>query len=633
MIRSFLAVVLGLLLSINTGTFAQQAHHLTVLHLNDSHSNLVHGGPRDMLNQGTVGGLARVATIINRERLEDQPVLTLHAGDVCIGDPMHSLLYDQPPEFSLLAALGLDAMAVGNHEFDLTPYYLEQALTNTLGPTPAFPLLSANLDLTAYPSLSQYIQPTTIKQYPGFRVGIFGLTTPVTMVFSQPSPVEVIGYTDPTALMNLIGAQVADLRGQGCDIVICLSHMGVVLDQVIASTIPGIDVIVGGHDHWPLAQPLVIQDPNGHPVTIVQTAGRNRQIGKLHMKIHKGIVSVLNYQLIDLDSSVPEDPTIKTMVDGIANQIEAYPGLAGLFSQPVAFCTGMLSEEAFGLNLPGNHDTHVGNLVADAYMTATGADIAVQAGGSTAQPLYPGPILPVDIYRMNGYGFNTVNTLGYFVVTLEIDGGAFLAGLEATLADLANDEMLMQVSSSMSYTYDPTAAPGNRVKSVLIDGAPLDPAKTYTIACNEIVPLFLTKLGIPFSNETNTTYTEFEIMTNYIATIGTVSPAALPGRVRAVFVPKHDAFEARPATMAIVATPNPFSSGVVITVSLADETDLALFVIDVLGRRVATLGEGRYMAGPVTKAFQADALLPGIYFVIARTGDGSMFTARILKAR
>ncbi|MCZ7555862.1 MAG: 5'-nucleotidase C-terminal domain-containing protein [Bacteroidia bacterium] len=631
MIRSLFVSIVALLLSVNVQMFAQQAKHLTVLHLNDSHSNLLPGAPRDMLGQGTMGGIARVATVINRERLGDQPVLTLHAGDVFIGDPMYNLFYDQPLELSLLAALGIDAMAVGNHEFDLTPYYLEQALNNTLGAPPAFPLLSANLDLTNWSSLSQYIQPAVIKQYPGMKVGIFGLTTPAANYLSQPYPVVVIGDpANPTPLMQLIAAQVTDLRDSGCDIVICLSHMGVALDQAIAANIPGIDVIVGGHDHWPLAQPLVVQNPSGKPVSIVQTVGHNRQIGKLHLKLHKGVVTVLNYHLINLDSTVPEDATIKGMVDGAASLLEGY--LPGLFSQPVALCTGTLTQEAVGVDQPGYHDTHAGNLITDAYMAATGADIAVQAGGSIAQPLYAGPVLPVDIFRMIGYGFNTTNGLGYFVTTIDVKGSDLWMALESVLADLSSDEMLMQVSSSMSYAYDPTKAVGSRLQYVLINGSMIDPNTTYTVACNEAVPMFLTLMGVPFSNPQPTMYTEFEVMLDYIMTLGTVSPGTLPGRVRAIVVPKR-AEDIQPVALSVTTSPNPFTDNAVINVTLSDASELTLLVVDVLGRTVARLAEGRYDAGMVSKQLHAGALQAGVYFVVAQTGDGHVLTSRILKMR
>jgi 5'-nucleotidase / UDP-sugar diphosphatase len=633
MSRSFIIAVLGFMLSFSTEALPQQAQHLTILHLNDSHSNLVAGGPRQHPALMTVGGIARVATIIKRERLKDRPLLTLHAGDVFIGDPMYNLLYDQPAELSILAMLGLDAMAVGNHEFDLTPYVLEQALQNTLGPQPAFPLLSANLDLSHHTlqGLTQYISPATIKQYSGFRVGIFGLTTPTTNYFSQPSPAVVI--ENPAVLMPLIHAQVMSLRAQGCDIVILLSHMGLELEKLIVQNIPGIDVVVGGHSHIALRQPVIVHDPLNRPVSIVHTEGFNRQIGKLTLKIHKGVVTVQNYRLIDLDHSVPEDAATKAIVDGIATQLETF--VPGLFTQPVALCTGTLVEKSQNLMQPGFHDTHVGNLVADAFMNATGADIGIQPGGSTAQPLYAGAILPVDIFRMIGYGFNTVNTLGFHVVTFDVTGAALMMGLEATLSDIeSDDELLLQVSSSLSYSYDPSKPVGQRLRSVLFKGQPIDPTAVYSIATNEIVPMYLNLLGIPFSNRNVLiSTTEFEVVTQHIINLGTLSPAPLPGRVRASIVPKTAVRTATATSASLSAAPIPFVETATITLAAEAPQEVSIIVVDLLGRTVATLHHGMHDGGTMTVTLHGNALPPGIYLALARLGNDGILTTRMVKTR
>src|SRR5690606_24874353 len=148
--------------------------------------------------------------------------------------------------------------------------------------------------------LQHYIKNSVVKEFSGFKVGIFGLTTPWTNHFSQPAPAKVI--EDPEALMPLIAEEVATLRGQGCDMVICLSHMGMDLDGVIASVVPCIDVIVGGHDHVALAAPVVIPHPMGGSTSIVQTEGLYRQIGRLKLRIQDGAISVVDYNLSDLDN-------------------------------------------------------------------------------------------------------------------------------------------------------------------------------------------------------------------------------------------------------------------------------------------------------------------------------------------
>jgi 5'-nucleotidase / UDP-sugar diphosphatase len=613
---------------------AQQMHNLTILHINDSHSNLLPIGPRTSTGEGTVGGIARAATVIHNERLGTYPVLTLHAGDVFIGDPMYNLLYDQPAELSLLAALGIDAMAVGNHEFDLTSMALLLALSNTLGDTPPFPLLSANLDLSdeQVQPLQHYIKNSVIKEYSGFKVGIFGLTTPWTNHFSLPAPAKVI--EDPEELMPLIATEVTTLRGQGCDLVICLSHMGFDLDVVIASMIPGIDVIVGGHDHKATAVPVVVSDPMGGSTSIVQTAGFYRQIGRMKLTIQDGVVSVAGYELIDLDQSIEEDATIKSMIDGIAGQIEQV--VPGLFSAPIAQCTADLSEEARDLLHAGPHDTHVGNLVADAFATVTGADIGIQPGGSTAQPLYAGPVLPVDVFRMIGYGFNEVNALGFRVVTLSITGWALMMVLEKTLADIeSNDEMLMQVSSSVLYTYDPREPVGSRLTRVFYKGAALDETATYTVASNELAATYLDILGIPYENlAIFNDLTEFELVAGYIAQLGTLSPAALPGRITSLAtVGVREAPSPLPTKVTLKAAPHPVSAQTSITVELEQSAALDIVVHDMLGRAVSHIASGRFTHGSHTMVWNAPEAAPGLYFCIARDSNGGAVCMPLMKVR
>ena len=121
-------------------------------------------------------------------KMTEPNVLLLHAGDAFIGDLFFNV-YFGAAEFQLLTALGLDAMAVGNHEFDLQPSTLEQALQSSFEPGEGFPLLSANciLEDPEVNTLKNYISPYTIKEIGSLKVGIFGLTTPETNLLSLPA--------------------------------------------------------------------------------------------------------------------------------------------------------------------------------------------------------------------------------------------------------------------------------------------------------------------------------------------------------------------------------------------------------------------------------------------------------------
>ena len=123
-----------------------QTDTITILHVNDTHSCLESLGPRNPALVGTQGGISRAATVIGMTKMTEQNVLTLHCGDVFIGDLFFNKFFGAA-EFQLMNQLGFDAMAVGNHEFDLTPATLDASLRASFAPDSGFPLLSSNLIL------------------------------------------------------------------------------------------------------------------------------------------------------------------------------------------------------------------------------------------------------------------------------------------------------------------------------------------------------------------------------------------------------------------------------------------------------------------------------------------------------
>ena len=207
---------------------------LTILHVNDTHSHLLPYGPKDEFGVGTRGGIARAAALIGQVQATEENVLFLHAGDVFIGDVMFNK-YFGVPELQILAQLGCDALTLGNHEFDLTPFVLKLALTEAGFPIPGFDVLCANMDATADPELTALVQPWVIKDVGDLKVGIFGLTTEETNAFSMPAPVVITSCVDGAV------AAVTALQSQ-CDIIIGLTHLGFEVDCLIAANVPGIDV-------------------------------------------------------------------------------------------------------------------------------------------------------------------------------------------------------------------------------------------------------------------------------------------------------------------------------------------------------------------------------------------------------
>jgi len=177
------------ILVLSSVSLFSQADTLTVVYVNDSHSNLAPIGPRDHNLVAPYGGIARIASFIGEVKMKESHVLAFHGGDFSIGDLFYNK-YFGVAELQILNSIGLDAAAIGNHEFDLTPATLLQALQASFAPSAGFPFVSANLNLDAVPDLKAYIQPYIIKQVGNMKVGIFGLLTPETNSISQPLQLE-----------------------------------------------------------------------------------------------------------------------------------------------------------------------------------------------------------------------------------------------------------------------------------------------------------------------------------------------------------------------------------------------------------------------------------------------------------
>ena len=272
-------------------------------------------------------------------------------------------------------------------------------------------------------------------------------------------------------------------------------------------------------------------------------------------------------------------------------------------------------------------------------MQLTGADIGIQPGGSTAQPLYAGPVYPIDIFRMIGYGLNTTNGLGFGVIKVKISGYQLCVALESTLANIdVDDEYLLQVSGNMQYFYSPTAPVGSRLKEVIINGAPIDYTKDYIVATNELVPMFLDILDIEYDVVTEDPVfdSEFEALMTYIVgnEITELPTGPRPGRVYALPANTAPAPFLTNSTAKITQnSPNPFVSETAVTFEVSDAAPVVVKVYDVIGREVATLHDGYAATGAHTAIFDAAGLPSGLYFCRLMTAEGTVQTMKMIKTR
>jgi len=450
----------GLLLAVlATQAWADRPITITLIHSNDLHA---HVEPTTIKGK-TYGGYARQATLIKRFRQTEPNVLLLSAGDTFQGT-LYFNTYEGLADLAFMNAVGYDAMAVGNHEFDRGPKPL-----GTFAGLANFPVLSANLDVSGEPALAGKIPASAVVTVGGEKFGIVGATTPTVVNISSPGP--TVQLKD---LHDSVQAAVDDLNHRGIDKVILLTHIGYAEDQALVKTLHGVSVVVGGHSHtplgtpdlpgWPKSQgpyPTVVTDSQNVKVPIVQCWEWGKVFGHITLDFDgKGhLIRWRNAAPVVVDDSIPEDPVVASMVAAFKRPIQA------LQTQAIGETTDALPKE-------GSGDNPMGDVIADGMLEATakaGSVAAFVNSGGVRGGLEPGTITYGEAISIEPFG----NTL----VTLDLTG----AELQAAIDEGIGTGGQLIPSDGTSYTVNKSAAPGSRVSEVMVAGQPLDPAKTYRI--------------------------------------------------------------------------------------------------------------------------------------------------------
>ena len=249
---------------------------ITILYTNDTHARL-DPFPVNANRFAGLGGIAQRAALVNKIRAEHRNVLLLDAGDVFQGTPWFDV-YGGKVDLHLMSEMKYDAMAVGNHEFDRGPDGFAEAATKA-----GFPILAANYIVRNTP-LNSFVQRMLIKELAGFRIGIFGIGIDFDGVVDRSLTGDVRS-ADPVSNAK----QMADFlrNSRRCDYIICLSHLGYSYedgrmdDLKLASRVDGIDLIIGGHTHTFLDEPVFVQKEMDKYTAITQMGHSGVRLGRM----------------------------------------------------------------------------------------------------------------------------------------------------------------------------------------------------------------------------------------------------------------------------------------------------------------------------------------------------------------
>ncbi len=528
-----MARLLGLIAAILllAGPALGQERTLTILSVNDTHSNLDASGPKDANLDGTVGGLVKAAPVIAAELAAAEPnAVFLHAGDLFMGDS-YFFAFHGVPELQVLEQLGLDAMVVGNHELWYPPCLMLGPVWAASGVT--FPLLGANVVTGACTEgIAPVIAPRTeLIEAGDVQVGVVGLTTPFDLIANMNATIGGAGQTPEqvvATLIQLAGPEVRALRDAGAEVVILLTHLPAALDEALARFLP-VDAVVGGHDHHELAATVASQIQSGKLVPVVHAGAYYRKLGKVVLSVGEESVSVQSAELLAVDQRVPRLPAAQNPVAALVAQLQALVPvmLPGAFDPadpfhtqiPFAFAEKNVSNE-LNMRVP-KRDTGTGNLVTDALRMAGETQLAFTVTGQTPQGIAAGPVVQEDLLRMVGVGLDSTPLPR--IARAEVTGGAILQAIETTIAAaLQDDDFILQVSG-MRYVYDSSLPLGQRIVSVEIGDQPLVEADVYSVTMNALLFQMLGVLDIPIVEDSGEVLeiSEFEAIRDYVAGLGT----------------------------------------------------------------------------------------------------------------
>jgi 5'-nucleotidase len=274
-VASTLSMVGGLTLPSFTG---KQQRHITILHTNDTHSQIEPFKPNHPRNPNQ-GGVARRATIIAQIRTENKNTLLLDAGDIFQGTPYFNY-FGGALEFKLMSMLKYDVATIGNHDFDNSIDGLYKQLPNA-----KFDFVSANYNFENT-VLDTHVKPYRIIVKEGIKIGIFGLGIELEGLVAKKMYKET-GYLNPVEITQDITHQLKN--EEKCDLIICLSHLGYyyknnpdkISDLNLAKITKNIDLIIGGHTHTFLPKPTLVKNIDGKNILVNQVGAYGINLGRI----------------------------------------------------------------------------------------------------------------------------------------------------------------------------------------------------------------------------------------------------------------------------------------------------------------------------------------------------------------
>ncbi|HLL75245.1 MAG TPA: bifunctional UDP-sugar hydrolase/5'-nucleotidase [Pyrinomonadaceae bacterium] len=433
------------------GEAAAETVRVTLLQVNDVYQI-------SPVDKGRRGGLARVATLRKQIQAESPHTLYLLGGDT-LAPSVASNIFKGRQMIAVWNATGLDLAVLGNHEFDFGDQVLRDRMKES-----RFTWLGTNVIDRKTNRPFGDTPPFVVREFGGVKVGFFGLLTPDTKQTSSAS--EDVEFREPCAVAK---ETIGQLNKAGARVVVALTHMSIVEDKQLARCAPGLDAIIGGHEHTVITS-LSARTP------IFKMGSDAVNLGRIDLLISKrtGELESIDWEIIPVTDQTKDDPEAAAVVAEFEKKLSAELDL------PVGTTTVVLDARQATNR---TRETNLGSFIADAYRRQTGAEVALINGGSIRSNMTygPGQLTKRDVLSILPFENS--------IVKIEVTGATLRAALEHGVARAREEPeagRFPQVSG-LRFSYNASRPAGSRVTTVSVGGQPLDDKKTYTLALSNFV--------------------------------------------------------------------------------------------------------------------------------------------------
>ena len=491
-----------------------------ILAINDFHGNLEPPGLAYEGSKGKVptGGAAYLATALKEIRAPAS--ITVAAGDLISASPLVSSLYYDEPTIKALSDSGLALAAVGNHEFDRGPAELkrmqaggcrEKQARETRQSCALEPFAGAGFQYLAanvVAGTDTLFPGTAIRDIGGVRIGFIGMTLKETGTLVSPDGVKGLAFTDEAATAN---ALVPYLKSAGAKAIVLLIHQGGSTDgkfddpacpglsgdimPILAKLDPGIGLVVSGHTH----QAYICQLPsvNGARRLLTSSGRYGALIADIRLSFgpdgtltdqRAEFVPVQGEAIANARVQAPINPAYRVFAadPGVAGLVQRYKGAASVIAdRPVGKLPASLEKGSISGESQASEFIADGQLFVAKDPARGAAEISFMNNGGARTDLIPaadGTVTYGQIFALQPFANN--------LVTLSLTGAQVKAVLEQQFDSGTNTVArpnLIMPSANVRFSFDKSRPAGQRIVSILVDGKPIDPARSYRVTVNNFL--------------------------------------------------------------------------------------------------------------------------------------------------